>query len=465
MLHRLARHGLRLLCAVVAGFASPVLASPVAPLTADEQAYVASHPEIPYCVDPDWEPFEIITRDGTHEGIAADLLRLAAQRVGLTLRLVRTKDWDESLSASQEGRCTMLSFLNQTNKREQWLTFTDPLFIDSNVFITRQEHAFILDPSSLEDETIVFPSGTAMEERIRQDYPNLRTTSVESERDAIHAVEIKKADLTLRSLIVAAYVIRKEGLFNLKIAGQLPSYANHLRVGIRKSEPLLRDILNKGIASITPFERGQIVNRHVSIKVEAAPDYTLLLWGAGGLSVVLFLVSLYALHQRSLRCHLQRVSRTDALTNLANRTWLNSVLPAEISRALRSKQALSVILLDIDHFKKINDQYGHLIGDQVLIKVAKLLQAAVRPYDTCARWGGEEFLILCPNTSLSVAHTIAERVRLSIAEHDFGAPGPVTISAGVSCLIEYDSEDKLLGRADSALYISKNQGRNRVTIG
>ena len=132
----------------------PVAAASVE-LTAEERAYIAAHGRITYCVDPDWEPFEVITADGRHEGIAADLIRMAAARAGLTLELVITKDWDESIAASKAGRCTLLSFLNQTPKRNEWLLFTEPLFIDSNVFITREGHPFIVDPASLSGESIV----------------------------------------------------------------------------------------------------------------------------------------------------------------------------------------------------------------------------------------------------------------------------------------------------------------------
>jgi signal transduction histidine kinase len=248
---------------------------PAVTLTDLEQAYVQDHPEVSLCVDPDWVPFESISEQGRHEGIAADLLRLVAERTGLRLRLVPTGSWDESLAASREGRCQLLSFLNQTPQREQWLLFSEPLFTDTNVFITREAHPFISDPGGLRDETIVLPRGTAMEEFIRRDYPNLRVITTDSENEAMILVSDKKADLTLRSLIVAAYTIRKEGLFNLKIAGQLPRYENRLRVGIAGKNVVLRDIINKGIASITNQERGGIVNRHVSIQVQAATDYAL----------------------------------------------------------------------------------------------------------------------------------------------------------------------------------------------
>lgn len=241
-------------------------------LTPQEQTYVRDHKKVTLCVDPDWVPFERLDATGRHVGIAANLLELVSARTGVEFELVPTKNWNESLAFSKSGRSTVLSFLNQTVDRSEWLIFTAPLFSDPNVFITREEHPFIADPASLENESIVFPEGTAMEELVRGRYPNLLVKHAASEEKAMDMVSSRRASMTLRSLIVAAYTIRKQGLFNLKIAGQLPMYRNHLRIGVRKNEVVLRNILNKGVLSIMPLERGRAVNEHVSINVQTAVD-------------------------------------------------------------------------------------------------------------------------------------------------------------------------------------------------
>ena len=266
--------GIRLFLAVwlAVVFLAPAAALAVE-LSPPEARYVEEHGVVTLCVDPDWVPFESINAQGEHEGIAADLLRLVAERTGLRLELVPTASWDESLAASRAGGCQLLSFLNKTPQREQWLIFSRPLFSDVNVFITREEHPFISDPAKLTGESIAFPSGTAMEELIRRDYPNLTIHTTATEDEAIGMVSDKKADMTMRSLIVAAYTIKKQGLFNLKIAGQLPYYSNNLCVGIAGNNQLLQGILNKGIASITTAERAAIENRHVSINVQTVTDY------------------------------------------------------------------------------------------------------------------------------------------------------------------------------------------------
>lgn len=434
-------------------------------LSVEEQTWLAAHGPVRMCVDPDWTPFERINEQGEHEGIAADLVRLAVERTGVRLELVRTKDWDESLMASREGRCDILSFLNQTPRREEWLIFTSPIFRDSNVFITREEHPFIDDPAALSDRTIVLPSGTALEEWIRRDYPNLGVVTVPSEAEAIDMVSDRRADMTMRSLIVAAYTIRKEGLFNLKIAGRLPGFENALRIGVNRTLPQLRDILDKGVSAITPQERGRIVNQHVAINVQQGMDYSLVAKIVAGFLVLGAIGLFWHQRLRKLNAELVRLAQTDSLTGLYNRTHIDTLLRQEFDRARRYGRKLSVIILDVDHFKRVNDEFGHLAGDRLLVALAGVLRCALRSTDSLGRWGGEEFLVLCPEAGQDEALRAADRLRLAVRGHDFGGGRVQTVSAGVAVLKPDDTTDSLLQRADSALYEAKRGGRDRACQG
>lgn len=269
-------------------------------LTLEEQAYLHQKKEITMCVDPDWEPFEIINKKGKHEGISADLIALVAQRLGIRIRLIPTKTWDETLKNSKSGKCDILSFVNQTPEREKWLIFTQPLLSDPNILITREEHPFIGDIRGLNQERVVLPSGTAVLEKMQKDFPNLIYIPVVSEPDAMKMVSEKKADMTVRSLIVAGYIIKKEGWFNLKIAGRIQGYENHLRIGVLKDEPILRDIFDKGIETITPVEREAIINKHAGLVVKEGLDYKIVIFIGIGIFAVIGLVVLwnYLLHRK-----------------------------------------------------------------------------------------------------------------------------------------------------------------------
>ncbi len=252
-----------------------------------ERAYLRQLGTVRMCGDPDWPPYEYVGDNGNYEGIAADLIRLIADRTGIQLELIRTADWNESIEFSKSGKCDILVFLNQTPLRDEWLLFTDPYFFDPNVLITRNEHDYISDLSGFSGEVMVLPEGTSIEERIRNDYPNLIILKAKSETEDFRMVEDGRAHMTLRSLTMAAYTIKKGGWFNLKISGEIPDYTNQMRIGVVKDKSLLRTIFNKGVKTITPEDVRNIVNRHVPITMDYRVDYKLIFKIAGGFFLVI----------------------------------------------------------------------------------------------------------------------------------------------------------------------------------
>ncbi len=161
---------------------------------------------------------------------------------------------------------------------------------------------------------------------------------------------------------------------------------------------------------------------------------------------------------------LEQLAITDSLTGVYNRMKGDELLEQELSRFRRYRSPLSVILLDLDNFKNINDTLGHGAGDEVLRGVGSVLAEAVRESDVPARWGGEEFLILCPESNLPDAVELAERLRLLIEDLSFGSGLGVQASFGVSEARSEDTRESLVERTDKALYRAKHQGRNRVEI-
>ena len=162
---------------------------------------------------------------------------------------------------------------------------------------------------------------------------------------------------------------------------------------------------------------------------------------------------------------LRREAAHDALTGLWNRKAIFEILNRELLRAERAQEPLGLIMIDVDHFKVINDTRGHTTGDSVLRIIASGIAAVVRPYDSVGRYGGEEFLIVAPDCRMAEACELAERVRSHIAACSInvgGAPVQVSLSLGVATGLSADQVDKLLQAADSALYEAKNAGRNRV---
>ncbi|MDB5574464.1 MAG: hypothetical protein JWR79_1621, partial [Tardiphaga sp.] len=164
---------------------------------------------------------------------------------------------------------------------------------------------------------------------------------------------------------------------------------------------------------------------------------------------------------------IETLAQTDELTGALNRRAILQLLDQEISQTQRTGQLCSVAMIDVDFFKKINDAFGHPIGDDVLRSFSITLFANIRNGDRLGRYGGEEFLLVLPHTAGDEALRILDRLRLIVAESDWSAVSPdlqVTISAGVATLRATDDSDTILTRADRALYSAKNAGRNQVIL-
>ncbi|HBA86507.1 MAG TPA: diguanylate cyclase response regulator [Geobacter sp.] len=196
-----------------------------------------------------------------------------------------------------------------------------------------------------------------------------------------------------------------------------------------------------------PFDAGELVARvKVQLKIKSLQD-----------------------ELKKANEQLKRLTNIDHLTNLFNRRYLSEILEGEFFRARRNRENLSLIIVDIDYFKNVNDTYGHQNGDVVLAAVANLSQLQLRAYDSAARYGGEEFVLVLPGTSLQGGQMVSERLRQSVLDFTFPPPMEdmtLTISAGVATYpsINIDSVDSLFRQADEALYRAKQNGRNRVEL-
>ncbi|MCU7806129.1 MAG: diguanylate cyclase [Candidatus Thiodiazotropha sp. (ex Lucinoma borealis)] len=161
---------------------------------------------------------------------------------------------------------------------------------------------------------------------------------------------------------------------------------------------------------------------------------------------------------------IQKISITDKLTQLSNRTHSDEYMRRQLAHSSENSSQIVVIIADIDHFKSINDRYGHLTGDQVLREFSMILKQCTRVQDFIGRWGGEEFIIVMPDVGIEQAIKNAERLRATIEQHNFGEAGQVTASFGISFGIEGDTQEDLMKRADQCLYKAKQQGRNQVVV-
>ncbi len=201
-----------------------------------------------------------------------------------------------------------------------------------------------------------------------------------------------------------------------------------------------------------------------------APGLGVMLQAYGASAVLIVALYHFAdLHQRMAAMEetartMRHLANTDALTGLANRRQAEEHLARELRRAERYGRVFSLVMVDIDHFKELNDRFGHQAGDAVLVELAQRLSGLVRASDTIARWGGEEFLLLAPETRLEDARRLAENVRGHVGDQVLAERFEVTVSLGVASYRPGDTVASLVARADAALYLAKRGGRNQVRV-
>jgi len=241
-------------------------------LTPEEKSFLQQKDIFKVCVDPQSSPFEEISAEGIYKGITADLVERVARKLGIVLEIQPVLTWDDSLKLAKLGQCDILTFMNPSDETQKWLLFSEPLFVEPNVFITREDHAYIEDVASLTQESIAIPIVSDLFTPFSKQFQNLIVIPVSTKEEALHMVSTHKADMTIRSMIAAAYTIKKEGLFNLKVAGEPEGYANIVRLSVMSNERILLNVLNKAIATITPEEKEASVNKHIAIVIEKGMD-------------------------------------------------------------------------------------------------------------------------------------------------------------------------------------------------
>lgn len=439
-------------------------------LTQAEQKHLTKLGRITMCVDPDWMPYEKIDEHGSHIGIAADFMELASTKLGIPIELVPTTSWQESLDFAKARTCDILSLLNKTDERAQYLRFTDPYIDAAVVLVARDEVLYLNGFEDLTNHTLGVIEGYVYESYIRQNYPDVRLVYVDNLKDALLRVSNGDIFAAVDSLFIVSHHMQNLGLSNLKIAGQT-DFTHALRVGVRNDDLLMLTAMQKVMDDIGPKERNEIMRKWFSFRFELGTDYSrvwqVVIIAILGLAFVIYRYQVQKRFNRRLQeknRELERLSETDRLTGVFNRMKLDDVLAAEYERSRRYHRDMSVVMFDLDHFKDINDTYGHQEGDQVLIACAEAVRENIRKHDVFGRWGGEEFLILCPETDAKGAEQLAEHLRKAIEGMYVGRAGRFTASFGVAELALTDDTKRLVGHADKALYAAKQSGRNRVCV-
>ncbi|QOP41910.1 diguanylate cyclase [Sulfurimonas marina] len=445
-------------------------------LTTKEKEYLAKHQEITMCIDPNWMPFEHFNEDGKYEGMTADYFQAFSKTLATNFRVIPTNTWTQSIEFAKERKCDIFSLAMETPKRKEYMNFTSPYLVIPLVVATKLEVPFVSDIKDLEKKKIGICKGYAFAELLKIKYPSLNIVEVEDIDDGLKRVSDGELFGYIGTLASIGYKLQNNYIGKLKITGKIEESWT-LGIGVRNDDPLLLSVLQKAVNSLSQEENRNIFNKWISIKYDQEVDYKIL-WKVIAFFSFIFVVG-YLLYRKQ-QClkeslqeandkleaayeELQEIAITDKLTQLYNRTRLDQALEEEKNRADRYGTHFGVMILDIDHFKQINDTYGHHVGDKVLEELAVILKENSRESDVVGRWGGEEFLIIVPELNSESLKQFAHNLKDKVEQHLFVKKYKLTISIGLTRYHENESIETTLIRADEALYISKNSGRNLVS--
>lgn len=433
-----------------------------------------------YCIDPDWLPYEALIY-GKHTGLSADYLNAVSSTLSLTLTLVPTTSWSESLSFLQQGKCDLTPLLNITPERERYLLFSDSYFEAPNVLVSLKSEPFLQGFENIGNRSLIVPSGYRLVEYIQQYYPNVRLLFASSEKDGLEKVARGEADVFVGSMFSVNAYIQQKGLTELKISGW-GGPPDELRFGVVKSQGELIPKLNYALKQISEEQKLAIYRKWHNVAIIDSIDYDsvirMLLIFAGVISLLLYRNYLVQKHASRLECHnaelealrqdletknqeLNFWAQHDPLTLLYNRYYFNRRF-VDITPHPPINGPVCIIIIDIDYFKAVNDNFGHSAGDKVLTLVAAVLKLAVRESDVVARWGGEEFVLVCPSLGISQTCELCKRIATEIEATDFGCEIKITCSFGIAKLKLDEAMMDCLDRADKALYQAKSGGRNQI---
>ncbi|WP_146027140.1 diguanylate cyclase [Bowmanella denitrificans] len=452
--------------------------------TANAQAAKSTHgvPEtLRYCVDPDWMPYEAL-REGLHSGMSSEYLTLVAQQLGIKMELVPTNSWQQTLQKLRDGDCELSPMLNRSQQRDQYLAFSQVYFYAPNVLVARKDQPFLQNFEHVGRRVLAVPGGYRLQEYLNIYYPSIETLNVASERDGLQAVADGQADLFVGSLYSINAYIQQDALADLKIAGW-GGPQDELRIGVIHKYAYLLPEINQALSAVTERQHLDIQNRWNNLRIVENSNVRLA-WQIGlvTLTAILLLVAWnlwirrynlkLAEQNRQLvklrheleasNKELQFLSDHDPLTKLHNRHFFNHCIDQDNRDP--TQQQSSLILLDIDHFKAVNDGYGHQVGDQILQELAQILRQCVREHDLAARWGGEEFVILCHNADIEDAVALARRIADKVEETSFSRNLAISCSFGIAEVRQHEPMQHCFERADKALYEAKSLGRNRISI-
>lgn len=428
----------------------------------NERSFIHAH-TIRAAMRSAWPPFYFYANGDSSmlQGISVDFWKVIAERTGMKYTFTGGSTWDALLQSIKSKSSDVLIGTSLSKNKENYAIFSKPYASFPYIIVTGKRIDFLPGIEALDGKHVAISRANAIGESIAAKYPKITFVSVDDTKEALEMLNTGRVDAIIDILPVVAYLINTEHYMDLKISGTT-EYTFDVRIMIRNDYPELKSIVDKAIDTITLVEREKILNRYIAITYENRLDYG---WIVAVIFGALFIIAIFIYRQFEMgKYHkkLLKMATTDPLTGLANRIRLDEKLIECHQLYERTGRPFSVIMIDLDYFKRVNDTYGHLVGDKTLVTLSQLMGEHIRATDMVGRWGGEEFMIICPETGVEGGSKLAEKIHYAIETYDFPTIHTLTCSFGVSESRSEDRIESIVGRADSALYRAKEEGRNRV---
>ena len=436
----------------------------VIPLSVDEYSFLHTN-VIRYISTLSSPPFNFSTEaDPRLQGIAADFWNLIVERTGMKTSFLPSSTWAEVDNAIKTKSADVTLGTSISTNQEPYALFSKPYASFPNVIVTNKTIDFLPGLESLEGKRVAVGEGYSIASTIAEHYPKIIIVGVEDTREGLKLLSSGRVDAVVDILPVVAYLINADHYLDLKISGTT-EFNFDARMMLRNDYPELKSIIDKGIDGISIAERQKIFNRYIAITYENHVNYS---WVYRIAALALVIVFIFVYRQSVMGKYqkkLLKLATTDPLTGLYNRIKLDEKLAECHQVCERTDRSFAVMMIDLDNFKRINDTYGHLIGDKTLITIATILRDNVRDMDIIGRWGGEEFMIVCPETNIDGAEQMAMKIKELMNTYDFPYIHAMTCSFGISECRKGDRIENVVGRADSALYRAKEEGKNQIYRG
>ena len=429
-------------------------------------------------VPKDWKPYYYINEDNKVDGYSIEMFDLIAKKIKINYEYVVVDNWLEGLTLMQNGEADLTPNIGISKKRAEYLIFSQPTDTFSLRLFKRKSFFDLNTNKDVKNKKIGIVSLNACEKYITKEI----TTDIKRYKDFVLLVDALLSGEV--DAICYPDLLMNVKLKELNLSNKVSSFGEPFcevkrGVGISLDQFKLLPLIDDAISELKiNGEYQRVYSKWFSFddNIEFTQGELIFISFLIFVSFLFIIFNIFyftnkkrwLLTRNDLEKELKdktkeltELSITDKLTGIYNRSKLDEVILNRIEVSKRTKEEFYVVMVDIDFFKKVNDEYGHLVGDDVLVEFTNIIKNNIRKIDIFGRWGGEEFLIISPNYNINILQEI-KRIKERISEHKFKVIGNKTASFGITSYKENDTLESIIKRADEALYEAKANGRNAI---